>query len=83
MGGLEHGIKSGAQSEHADRTVLGEVSAKGFEKARVSSHLPCVGSSAASQQTEGLLLQHLGPALLWFINIHCPSLGKEDISPPR
>lgn len=42
----------------------------------MSSHLPCVGSSVASQQTEGLIPQHLWPVFLWFINIHGPLLGK-------
>ena len=58
----------------ADSTILGELSARGFKKALVSSNLPCVGggrrSYEAFQQTEGLFLQHLCLASLWLMDIH-------------
>lgn len=80
--GGKHRIERRVWSEHADSTVLGEEGAKDLEKAWMSSDLPCVESSAASEQTEGLLVRHPWPALLWFINSPFPSLGKDDISPP-
>lgn len=80
----QYRITSRVYSKNADSTIPGELNAKGFKKTWMNSNLPWVrsgrGSYASFQQTEELFLQHLWLALLWFINIHCPSLGKADRS---